>query len=133
MKATGVPKKQKYRLEFEIKCSPKILYYYISTADGFEGWFAHKVEERSGDFIFHWEGSEGSARMVSRRENQLVKFRWLIDGKRDENYFQFEIIQDDITSDVALIITDFTTEEEKEENILLWKSQAHALMHQIGS
>jgi hypothetical protein len=42
-------------------------------------------------------------------------------------------VQDDITGDVALIVTDFTTAEEKEEDILLWNSEVHELMHVIGS
>lgn len=52
--------------------------------------------------------------------------------KKDDTYFQFEIIQDEITSDIALVVTDFTDEDEKEENELLWNSQIHTLMHILG-
>jgi uncharacterized protein YndB with AHSA1/START domain len=129
----NVSKKQKYQLEYEIHSSPKILFSYLSTASGLEEWFAEKVNMRDGEFIFLWEGSEARAKMVSRKDNQLVKYRWVTDDKKDETFFQFEIQQDEITSDVALIVTDFATDEEKAENIMLWNSQIHALMHHIGS
>ena len=88
---------------------------------------------RDGDFLFQWEGSEARAKMISRKDNQLVKYKWITDDKKDDTFFQFEIIQDEITSDVALVITDFAEVETKEENIMLWNSQVHNLMHHIGS
>jgi uncharacterized protein YndB with AHSA1/START domain len=133
VKTTSAPKKQKYQLEFEIKSSPKILFNYLSTASGLEEWFADKVNMRDGEFIFIWEGSEARAKLMSRKENQLVKYKWVTDDKKDETFFQFEIMQDEITSDVALIVTDFATDEEKAESTMLWNSQVHNLMHHIGS
>ncbi|HRH65468.1 MAG TPA: START-like domain-containing protein [Bacteroidia bacterium] len=130
---TKTNKKQKYTLEFEIKSSPKILYNYLSTASGLEEWFADKVNIREGDFIFHWEGSEQRARIINKKENSVVRYKWQTDDKKDDTYFQFEIVQDEITSDVALIVTDFASDDEKEENVLLWNSQIHNLMHHIGS
>ncbi|MCX6291954.1 MAG: START-like domain-containing protein [Bacteroidetes bacterium] len=133
MKTASVPKKEKYQLEFEVHSSPKILFNYLSTASGLEEWFADRVNIRDGEFIFIWEGSEARAKMLSRKDNQLVRYKWITDDKKDETFFQFEILTDEITSDVALIITDFATEEEKAENTLLWNSQIHNLMHHIGS
>jgi len=133
VKTTTIPKKHKYQLEFEIKSSPKILFNYLSTASGLEEWFADKVNMRDGDFIFLWEGSEARAKLVSCKEHQLVKFKWVTEDKKDDTFFQFEVVQDEITSDVALVITDFATDDEKDENILLWNSQVHSLMHHIGS
>jgi uncharacterized protein YndB with AHSA1/START domain len=126
-------KKEKFTLEFEIKSSPKVLYSYLSTASGLEGWFADKVTINNGDFIFHWGEEEQRARIVTKKDNQLIRYHWVTDDKKDETYFQFEVVQDDITGDVALIITDFTTPEEKEEDTLLWNSEVHELMHLIGS
>ena len=133
MKTTTTPRKQKYQLEFEIKSSPKILFNYLSTASGLEEWFAEKVNMRDGEFIFLWEGSEARAKLLSRKDNTSVKYKWITDDKKDDTFFQFEIMTDEITSDVALIITDFATDEEKDENIMLWNSQVHSLMHHIGS
>jgi uncharacterized protein YndB with AHSA1/START domain len=130
---TKVKKKVKYSLEFEVKSSPKILYNYLSNASSLEEWFADKVTIREGDFIFHWDGTEQRAHIVSKKENQMIRYKWVTDDKKDETFFQFEIVQDEITSDVALIVTDFAEEEEKEENSMLWDSQIHNLMHIIGS
>jgi uncharacterized protein YndB with AHSA1/START domain len=126
-------KKLKYSIEFEIKSSPKILYNYLSNASSLEEWFADKVTIREGDFIFHWDGSEQRAKIVNKKENQVIRYKWLTEDKKDETYFQFEIMQDEITGDVALIITDFAEEDEVDANKLLWNSQIHALMHIIGS
>lgn len=123
----------KYSIEFEIKSSPKILYNYLSNASSLEEWFADKVTIREGDFIFHWDGSEQRAKIVSKKDNQLIRYKWVNEDKKDESFFQFEIIQDEITGDVALVITDFAEEDEKEANMLLWNSQIHNLMHIIGS
>jgi hypothetical protein len=126
-------KKVKYTIEFEIKSSPKILYNYISNASSLEEWFADRVTIREGDFIFLWDGVEQRANIVNKKDNQLIRYKWVSDDKKDDSYFQFEIQQDEITGDVALIITDFAYEDEKEANILLWNSQIHNLMHTIGS
>lgn len=126
-------KKEKYSIEFEIKSSPKILYNYLSNASSLEEWFADKVTVREGDYIFLWDGTEQRAHIVSKKDNQLIRYKWVSDDKKDDSYFQFEIQQDEITGDVALIITDFSFEDEKEANILLWNSQVHNLMHIIGS
>jgi uncharacterized protein YndB with AHSA1/START domain len=123
----------KYSIEYEIKSSPKILYNYLSNASSLEEWFADKVTIREGDFIFHWDGTEQRAKIVTKKDNQLIRYKWVTDDKKDETFFQFEIQQDEITGDVALIITDFASDDEKEANKLLWNSQIHTLMHIIGS
>src|SRR5687767_7200923 len=119
VKEAKVAKKLKYSLEYEIKCSPKILFSYLSTASGLEGWFADKVTIHEGDFIFHWGQSQQRAKIVSKKDNQTIRYRWLTDDKKDDSFFQFDIIQDDLTGDVALIVTDFSPEDEKDENARL--------------
>lgn len=134
MAETKTNKKQKFTLEFEIKSSPKILFNYISTASGLEEWFADKVNIREGDYLFYWDGSEQRARIVARKDNQLVRYKWVTDeSSKDETFFQFEIVQDEITGDIALIVTDYAMDDEKEASIRLWESQIHNLMHHIGS
>ena len=125
-------KKVKYSLEFEIKSSTKILFNYLSNASSLEEWFADKVTIREGDYVFHWEGSEQRAQIVAKKDNQMIRYKWVTDEKKDETFFQFEIIQDEITSDITLVVTDFSDEEEQEENKLLWNSQIHNLMHILG-
>lgn len=125
-------KKRKYQIEYEIKSSPRILYNYISTPNGLGEWFANDVNVREGIYTFKWEGSEAKAKLINKKENQSVRFKWIDDPEKDA-YFEFEIVQDDITSDVALIVTDFATASEEKENRLLWNSQIQNLRHTIGS
>jgi hypothetical protein len=64
----------------------------------------------------------------------MIRYKWITEDKsKDETFFQFEIQQDEITGDVALIVTDFASDDEKAGNMMLWDSQIHALMHHIGS
>src|ERR1043165_1914865 len=123
MQEVKTKKKEKFTLEFEIKSSPKILFSYLSTASGLEGWFADKVTMNNGDFVFHWGDTEQKAKVVTKKDGQLIRFHWVNDDKKDDTYFQFEVMQDDLTGDVALIVTDFTTPDEKEEDTLLWNSE----------
>jgi hypothetical protein len=123
--------KEKFQLEFEFRASPRILYNYISDPSGLAGWFADEVKTKDNLFTFLWEGSESYARLVASRELQLARFQWTeeIDG----TYFQFEIKEDDLTGDVALIITDFANPGEKDANIRLWESQVQQLRMLLGS
>jgi uncharacterized protein YndB with AHSA1/START domain len=132
-KAKATASKVKYSVEFQVKSSPRILYNHVSTPDGLEGWFADKVTLRDGDYIFHWGTQQQRAKLVSKRDNQMVRFKWITDDHKDETYFQFDIVEDDITGDIALVVTDFSPEDEKEQNTRLWSSQIHELMHSIGS
>lgn len=133
MKESTGNKKQKYTVEFEFKSSPKILFNYLSNASSLEEWFADKVVIREGDYVFYWDGSEQRAHIVSKKENQLIKYKWVTDDKTDDSFFQFELVQDELTNDIALVITDFAYENEREESIRLWESQIHELKHHIGS
>lgn len=126
-------KKQKFTLEFELKSSPKILFNYLSNASALEEWFADKVIIRDGDYVFSWDGSEQRAHIVSRKENQSIRYKWVTDGPADETYFQFEIVQDELTGDIALVVTDFAEADERDEVVRLWDSQVHELKHHIGS
>ncbi len=123
--------KAKYRLEYEIKSSPKILFNYISTASGLAGWFADDVNVRDNIYTFMWTGDSAQARLLTLKENKLVKFKW----EDDEPYcfFELEIQQDELTNDVALCITDFCIESEREEKELIWNSQVDELIALLGA
>lgn len=124
-------KKQKLTVEFTMRSSPKILYSFLSNASGLQEWFADKVNIHENVYTFVWEGSEQRAKMVHKRENQLVRFKWLEDP--EETYIEFEIQTDDLTSDVALIVTDFAVAEDLAETKQLWETQIHNLRQIIGS
>ena len=122
--------KIKYELEFVMKSSPKILYNYLASPSGLGEWFADNVNSRGEIYTFVWDGSEEQAKLVSKKTNQSVRFKWL--DADDDTYFEFRIEIDDITKDVALIITDFADEDELEAASLLWESQIDDLHAILG-
>ncbi len=122
---------QKYQLEYPIKSSSKVLYNRISTPSGLSEWFADNVKINGDIYTFIWDNTEQKAKVLNNKLNKYIRFRWL-EGKEDA-FFEFRIIIDDLTNDVALMVTDFTTEEEKEEAVLLWDSQIETLRQLIGS
>jgi len=122
----------KFELEYTIKCSPKVLFSRLSTAEGLSEWFAENASVSGDTFTFMWGKSDARAQLVSIKENKLVKFEWLNEGYEETNYFEFRINVDELTGDVALIITDFAEPEEKEDSIYLWDSQVLELKHLLG-
>ena len=121
----------KYELEYTLRTSTKILFNRLSTPDGLSEWFADDVNLKKGKFTFIWEGSEQIAKVVSKKENKHIRFKW-DDDTDDECYFEFKIHIDELTNDLALLITDFAEEDEKEDAIDLWNSQISELKHAIG-
>ena len=123
--------KIKYELEFPIQASPNMLYQYISSASSLSEWYADNVNSRCKVFSFFWDGVEEQAELVSSKNNQFVKFKWL---EEDDNYyFEIKIVVDELTKDVSLMVTDFSEEDEVEESKMLWESQIADLKQVLGS
>lgn len=126
--------KVKYEFEFPLNASPQLLYQYISTPSGLSEWFADNVNSRGEFFTFIWDGSEEKARLYSKKADEKVKFRWIDDDNKDTDfYFELRILEDEITKDVSLMVTDYALEEDLSEVRLLWESQISDLKHVIGS
>ena len=123
--------KVKYELEFPIQASPNMLYQYISSASSLTEWFADDVNSRGKIFSFFWDGSEEKAELISSKNNQFVKFKWL--DNEDNSFFEIRIVVDELTKDSSLIITDFSDEDEVDESKMLWESQIADLKHVLGS
>ena len=123
----------KYTLEFPINSSVNILYKRLSTPGGLAEWFADDVIIKDKVFTFFWEGSEQDAKLLKLKTNQFIRFKWE-DNDTKEDYFEFFIQIDEMTSDVSLIITDFAeNEQEQEEQSQLWEKQISQLKRAIGS
>tara|TARA_B000000532_G_scaffold47908_1_gene36302 strand:- start:193 stop:576 length:384 start_codon:yes stop_codon:yes gene_type:complete len=123
--------KIKYELEFPIQASPNMLYQYISSASSLSEWYADNVNSRGKIFSFFWDGVEEQAELISTKNNQFVKFKWL---EEDDNYyFEIKIVVDELTKDVSLMVTDFSEEDEVEESKMLWESQIADLKQVLGS
>ncbi len=118
-------------MEFEVKGSPKILFNYIADPSGLSEWFADDVTVLENVFTFKWSDTKSQAKMETIKDLTCVRFKWL-DSEKD-TYFEFEIVTDDLTSDVALMVTDFALEEDIETEKQLWDSQVQQLRHIIGS
>jgi len=123
--------KIKLELEYLIRTSDHVLFNCISSPSGLEEWFADKVNIVGDIFTFIWEGEERSAQLVSQKKDQFVKFHWTDEGK-DKTYFELRIKIDEMTSETALIVTDFCDSDEEEESRLMWDSSVENLRRNIG-
>ena len=123
----------KYTLEFPINSSVNILYKRLSTPSGLSEWFADDIMIKDKIFTFFWEGSDQKAKLLKLKMNQFIRFKWE-ENDTKEDYFEFLIQVDELTSDVSLIITDFAKgEQDQEEQAELWKQQISSLKRAIGS
>lgn len=122
-----------YSIEYELNSSPDVLFEFISTPGGLEKWFADRVYIIEGNFVFNWEdGEKRLAKQVGIKEKDWVRFHWL--DEPEKRYFEFKIVIDDLTSEVALIVSDFAdNSKEQEESTRLWNQQISDLHHSIGS
>ncbi len=123
--------KKKFKIEYEIKSSPKILYSFLSEPNGLAQWFADDVTIKDQLYTFSWDDETQNAKLLAMKENKFVRFRWTDDDP--QSYFEMEIIQDELTNDVALGITDFATEENINERTLIWNNQVAYLIGVLGA
>ncbi len=124
----------KFELEYTLNCSAKVLFSRLSTPEGLGEWFAEKVNVEGDLFSFFWNNAETKARLSAMKENKLVRFEWPDMDNEEENYFEFRINMDELTSDLALIITDFARNrrEKEKDAIYLWDSQISDLKRLLG-
>jgi len=122
--------KKIFQLEYTLKCSVPVLYNRISSPSGLSEWFSDDVNIKGDLYTFIWDGSEETAEIISKKENKSVRFHWV---KQDKTtFFEFKIEKDELTRDLALIITDFIEDDEKEGAIELWNSQIDDLKRALG-
>ena len=126
--------KEKFELEFLVNASAKIIYQCLSTPSGLSEWFADDVNIRDDVFTFIWEGTEESAKILTRKRDEFVKYQWMEDFEAGEKvFFEIRIHIDAMTKELALIVTDFAEPDDIEDAKLLWASQIDALRHVLGS
>lgn len=118
--------------EFPIRCSARLLFQMISTPTGLSDWFAEKVENIGDTFIFHWGDDTETAEMTDAEDCEFVRYDW-VDGDHPGEFFEFNIKVDELTNDVALVVTDFCEEGDEKSLKLLWETQVNELMHSIGA
>lgn len=121
----------KFELEYELHTTVKVLYPRLSTPSGLSDWFADNVDMNGETFTFYWEGSEQNAKLLFKRRDKAVRFRWEEDEGEDV-YFEFKIKVDELTNDIALIITDFAEEDEVDDAKELWDKQIEKFRRNLG-
>jgi uncharacterized protein YndB with AHSA1/START domain len=126
--------KEKYSLEFLINASNKIIYDCLTSPSGLSEWFADDVNIRNDIYTFKWDGSEEDARLLSKKKDEFAKYIWLEDEEEGNDvFFEMRIKIDDLTGELAVIVTDFAEEDELEEAKMLWESQIDSLKQALGS
>src|SRR6478609_190486 len=124
-------KKQLYTLEYPVRCSPSILYEFLSTPAGLQEWFADRVDERDHVFSFTWNGSTDKAEVLETEEDKAIKFHWLHAPK--EEFFEFRIEKSEVTNLTILIIKDFAEKSDVKDQSQLWSYQVKDLFHRLGN
>lgn len=123
--------KQLFTLEFPVRCSPSILYEFLSTPTGLSEWFADKVDERDGIFYFGWDGSVEKAEVVERETDKFIRYHWLAAPAGE--YFEMRIDKSEITNQTILVIKDFAEKKDIKDQTLLWDHQIKDLFHRLGN
>ncbi len=126
--------KEKYKLEFLLKTSPRVLDKLISTPDGLGDWFADDVRVNDDIYTFEWDGNAEDARLVQLKMNSKIRFQWLEDEQEGlDTYFELAYIVDPMTNSVILHITDFATAADQESSAALWNQAISDLKRIIGA
>ena len=126
--------KVKFQIEIPINSSKGVLFNIFSTPSGLSEWFCDDVNIKKDVHIFIWDGSEESARLISKKRDEFAKFRWLEDEEEGINsFFEFRIKIDDLTGDTALVITDFAEEDEIDDAKEFWAAQVVRLKQVLGA
>jgi uncharacterized protein YndB with AHSA1/START domain len=125
-------KKQLYSIEYPIKCSPTILYGFLSTASGMQEWFADKVTERDDVISFSWSGgTPDQAKIIAQEEDKFVRYQWLHEAP--EEYFEFNIETAEISNQTILVIKAFAEKNDIKDDTLVWDHQVKDLFRRLGS
>ena len=124
-------KKQLFTLEYPVRCSPSILYEFLSTPAGLQEWFADKVDERDNIFSFSWNGTTDKADVMESESEKYIRFHWHNAPK--EEYFEFRIEKSEVTNQTILVIRDFANKGEIKDQSQLWSYQVKDLFHRLGN
>jgi len=124
-------KKQLFTLEYPVRCSPSILYDFLSTSNGLGEWFADKVDDKEGVFSFSWNGSVEKAEQTEKELDKFVRYHW--QGAPKEEYFEFRIEKTEVSNQTILVINDFAEKNEIKDQSQLWDYQVKDLFHRLGN
>jgi uncharacterized protein YndB with AHSA1/START domain len=122
----------KFTLEFHIKVSPRLLYTLISTSEGLARWFADKVNVNDDIYEFEWEGSQQKARLLESKEPEYVRFEWT-DDFHEGFTLEMQITHEPVSGESALIVSDFSEENDIEFTQMWWNTQVGRLQRMFNN
>ena len=126
--------KEKFHIEFVMGSATQAsLWRMISQIDGLSEWLADEVaiNEDENVYTFFWGKSDNQAEIISIKPQQSIRFRW--SDEDDENiYFEFQLHKLELSSEIALQITDFAEPDEKGDAIVLWETQIDKMKRRLG-
>lgn len=126
--------KIKFEQEYLFRTSSKVLNSMFMSPSGLSEWFADDVNIKDDLYTFYWDGSEEVARLLSKKENDHIKFQWLEDEEAGlESYVEIRFKVDPMTKDVVLHLISFAEKDEMEEVQLYWQSTIEELRRVIGA
>ncbi|MFB6320539.1 START-like domain-containing protein [Saccharicrinis sp. FJH54] len=123
--------KVRFEQEYIVNASISVIYPMLSTPSGLSDWFADDVNINGKTYTFFWDGAEQVAELIAKRTNVFARFKWTED-EDPKTYFEFKLTTDELTNEVALVITDFAEKEEVSDAKELWDTQVDKLKHNLG-
>ena len=131
-KKAGPEPKGKFTLEYVLHCPVTLLYDFLTTPNGLAEWFADGVDMKNDIYTFDWDGQKQNAKIVGAKIDSYIRLRWM--DRPEGYYFEFRILQDELTGDVSLLVTDFgESEDDVATSQRLWASQIQRLIKALGT
>ncbi|MDD2982882.1 MAG: START-like domain-containing protein [Crocinitomicaceae bacterium] len=124
--------KQKIELEYLLKTSSKVLENMVSTPSGLSEWFADDVNIDEDIYTFYWDGSEETARLISKRAGSYMRWKWER-NEEDDSFFEIHYEVDPMTKALVLKITDFADDDEVDEITMQWETAIQNLKRIMGA
>lgn len=129
--------KRKVVIEYQLEAkSPTIVWQMISTAAGLQKWIADYVTEDDDTMTFTWgeawtEQDTKTSRILERHRHRHIRMKWDYD-EYEETFWEMRIEKSELTGRLALIITDFAEDGDKEYLKGLWNDNLRRLHETSG-
>ena len=120
----------KFDMEFLFRASPKIVYRFLTTPSCLVRWFCDSVDITGEIYTFSWDGFPEVAELMDDIEEERLRFHWE-DGEDDE-YLEFRMYKSEVTNETIVEITDFSDDDEVDDQKQLWTSQFDVLRSEMG-
>lgn len=129
--------KKPVTIERELRSrTASIIWKLISTPEGLSRWIAEEVKQEGETLVFTWgkpgqEYETRQARILQSVKHQLIRFRWE-DEVNPEACTEIAMSRNDITDDLALVITDYAEPDDMQAMAAMWNHDLDRLQHKTG-